>query len=54
MSNFFKDNTDLQYYMDRGIDWDDLVRAAEYDYRSEDGFKNAEEAVEYYREIVVI
>lgn len=51
MSNFFKDNEDLAYYFDRGIDWEPLVRFNEWDYRSADGFKNAADAVTFYREI---
>ena len=51
MSNFFKDNDDLQYYFDRGIDWDELVRLNEWDYRAPGGFDNAADAVAFYREI---
>ena len=29
MANFFKDNDDLQYYFDKGVDWDSLVRITE-------------------------
>ena len=51
MSNYFKDNDDLQYYFERGIDWEPLVRFNEWDYRAPDGFKTADEAVSFYREI---
>ncbi|MSP24558.1 MAG: hypothetical protein EXR75_05215 [Myxococcales bacterium] len=50
-ANFFTDNADLQYYFDRGIDWERLVHANERGYRAKDGFTNAAEAVEFYRGI---
>lgn len=51
MGNFFKDNDDLQYYFDRGIDWRALVELTEHRFRSPDGPKTVDEAVELYREI---
>jgi alkylation response protein AidB-like acyl-CoA dehydrogenase len=51
MGNFFSDNDDLQYYFERGIDWDALVETTEYGYRTKDGFKNVEEAKAFYREV---
>jgi alkylation response protein AidB-like acyl-CoA dehydrogenase len=51
MSNYFKDNDDLLYYFDRGLDWDGVVEVNEYGYRKEGGFKNAADAVGFYREI---
>ncbi len=51
MSNYFKDNDDLQYYFDRGLDWDRVVEVNEYGFRSPDGFKSTGEAVEFYRQI---
>ncbi len=51
-SNFFKDNDDLQYYFDRGVDWESLVKLNELNYRAPDGFDNAEDAVTFYREIL--
>ena len=37
MANFFKDNDDLQYYFDKGIDWESLVRITEHDFADADG-----------------
>ncbi len=51
MANFFKDNDDLQYYFDKGIDWEPLVRITEHDFADVDGHENTEEAVTFYREI---
>ena len=53
MANFFKDNEDLQYYFDKGIDWEPLVRITEHDFvdASGEGHASAEEAVTFYRDI---
>jgi len=51
MANFFKDNDDLQYYFNKGIDWEPLVRITEHDFADAEGHKNNEEAVTFYREI---
>jgi alkylation response protein AidB-like acyl-CoA dehydrogenase len=52
MGNFWKDNDDLQFYVDKGIDWEPLVRATEMDYRAPNGFPSAKEALDFYREIL--
>ncbi|MBT3221075.1 MAG: hypothetical protein HN348_18495, partial [Proteobacteria bacterium] len=52
MANFYEDNEDLRFYIEKGIDWRPLVELTEYDFRSEDGFQNVEEAVEFYREVL--
>ena len=54
MANFFKDNDDLQYYFDKGVDWESLVRITEHDFADADGegFSTTEEAVDFYRDIV--
>ncbi len=54
MANFFKDNDDLQYYFDKGIDWDSLVRITEHEFADAegDGFRTVEEAVAFYRDII--
>ena len=54
MANFFKDNDDLQYYFDKGIDWDSLVQITEHDFAGAngEGFSSTEEAVEFYRDII--
>lgn len=53
MANFFKDNDDLQYYFNKGIDWAPLVRISEHDYVDTDGegHKDLEEALTFYRDI---
>ena len=52
MGSFYKDNDDIRFYVDRGIDWGPLVELTEYRYRSEGGFRSASEAVEFYRDIL--
>lgn len=50
MANYYDDNEDIRFYVDRGIDWEPLVRLTEYDFKAPDGFKNTKEAVEFYRD----
>lgn len=51
MGNFFKDNDDLGFYFERGIDWGPLVELTEHHFKSADGPKSVEEAVELYRDV---
>lgn len=50
MANYYDDNEDLRFYIDRGIDWEPLVRLTEYDFRSPGGFADTREAVAFYRD----
>jgi len=52
VGNFYDDNEDLQFYVDHGIDWEPIVELTEHGYRSEDGFRSAAEAVDFYRELL--
>jgi hypothetical protein len=51
MASFFEDNDDLRFYFDRGVDWASLAEVTEYGYRTPDGFKKAEDAKAFYREV---
>jgi alkylation response protein AidB-like acyl-CoA dehydrogenase len=52
MANFFKDNDDLRYYFERGLDWEALVRVTEKQGLGVgDAPKDLTEAVAFYREI---
>ena len=51
MGNFFKDNADLSFYFDSGIDWEKLVEVTERGFLSKDGPKSTAEAVELYRDV---
>lgn len=51
MGNFYRDNEDMKWYVEKGLDWDSLVRATEFDFRAKDCFTSVDEAVEFYKEI---
>jgi hypothetical protein len=50
VSNYFDDNEDLKYYMERGLDWGPLVELLEGNYKHPDGPKDLAEAMETYRD----
>ena len=52
MANYYKDNEDLQYYLDKGVDWEPTVALSERNFTAEDGFKNTKEAVDFYRDVL--
>jgi alkylation response protein AidB-like acyl-CoA dehydrogenase len=52
MANFYDDNDDLQYYMNKGLDWGPLVEMTEYRFKAPDGHANTEEAVEFYKSVL--
>jgi alkylation response protein AidB-like acyl-CoA dehydrogenase len=52
MANFFHDNEDLKFYVEKGIDWEPLVRTTEMDYRVPGAFPSAKEALDFYKEIL--
>lgn len=52
MASFLNDNDDLLFYLERGIDWAPIVEATELGYRAQGGFKNPQEAVETYRDVL--
>ena len=54
MANFYEDNEDLRYYLERGVDWAPLVRVTEMGFRDPDGFKTVEEAVETYADVLTL
>ena len=51
MSNFFKDNDDLRYYFERGIDWNEIVRINELNGPEAAGFGTNAEVVEFYQQV---
>ena len=51
-NNFYEDNPDLQFYMEKYIDWSPLVALTEFDYQSPDGFTALEDALDFYRGIL--
>src|SRR5687768_15622251 len=52
MGNFYRDNDDLRFYLERGIDWREIAELNERGYADPDGPANLDEAVELYRAIV--
>ena len=52
MANYFEDNEDLKFYVEKDIDWSSLVSVTERDLGSDEGFKNVEEATTFYKEIL--
>lgn len=51
-TNFYSDNEDLQYYFEKGVDWDKLVRLSEMNYKAPDGHRTLDEATGFYKEIL--
>ncbi|MBI4953883.1 MAG: acyl-CoA dehydrogenase family protein [Myxococcales bacterium] len=51
MASFLSDNEDLQFYLGEGVDWASLAEVTEYGWRTKDGFKDAAEAHDFYREV---
>ncbi|MCA9570295.1 MAG: acyl-CoA dehydrogenase family protein, partial [Myxococcales bacterium] len=52
MPNYYADNEDLRYYIERGVDWEPLVRATEADLRDPEGPSTVEEAVSTYTDVL--
>jgi alkylation response protein AidB-like acyl-CoA dehydrogenase len=52
MANYFTDNEDLRWYLERGIDWAPLVEATEYGNRAKGAFDTPADAVAFYREVL--
>lgn len=51
MASFLKDNDDLLYYFEKGLDWSALVEATERGGLAASGYASMAEAVAFYREI---
>jgi len=52
MGNFLRDNDDLAYYLDKGLDWAELVELTEHGYRDEAGHSDLDEALDLYTDIL--
>ena len=52
-SNFYLDNEDLRFHIERGFDWSEIVHYTEMEFQDPDGFKTTEEACEFYRDVLV-
>lgn len=51
-TNFYKDNADLQYYFEKGVEWEKLVGISECNYQLKDGLRSFEEGREFFEEMV--
>jgi alkylation response protein AidB-like acyl-CoA dehydrogenase len=51
MASFLTDNEDLLFYVNEGIDWTALAEVTEFGWRSPEGFKNGNDAKQFYGEI---
>ncbi len=54
LSNFYLDNEDLRFQVEQAFDWPELVALYERDFTDPEGFKNVDEALEFYREVLEI
>jgi 3-(methylthio)propanoyl-CoA dehydrogenase len=52
MPSFLKDNEDLQYYVDRGVEWDRLSGLLENGYELPGGFESADDARHFYIDVL--
>ncbi len=52
MPSFLDDHDDLRWYLDKGLDWTELVMLTEHDLKADGAPESVEEAVEGYREIL--
>ena len=52
MANFYDDNADLKYYVEKYIDWEPLARLTEYDFKLKGGFENTSEALDFYTSVL--
>ncbi|MCP4599124.1 MAG: hypothetical protein GY847_01055 [Proteobacteria bacterium] len=50
--NFYEDNEDLKFYVDKYIDWERLVMLTEFDFQMKDSYQNLEEALDVYQRIL--
>jgi alkylation response protein AidB-like acyl-CoA dehydrogenase len=52
MASFYDDNDDLRWYMDKGLDWSELVHLTEYEGRAPDAPASTADAVASYRAVL--
>ena len=52
MPNYYEDNKDLRFYVEKALDWNALVELTEYKYQAKDGFKNVDEAKDFFKNVL--
>jgi alkylation response protein AidB-like acyl-CoA dehydrogenase len=50
--DYYADNDDLRFYVERGFDWDPIVRLTEHELQAPDSPKTVAEAVSSYKDIL--
>jgi len=52
MPNFYTDNEDLRFYVERYLDWAPLVELTEFHHRAEGAFTSTAEALDFYQSVL--
>ena len=52
MANFYKDNPDLQFYLEKGLDWNPLLQLVEKKFGKDQEFKDEAEALGIYKDML--
>lgn len=52
MGNFYADNSDLQFHIEKGIDWRSLVELTEDKFSQADGHETLDDALGFYKEVL--
>ena len=50
--NYYNDNEDLRFYIERAFEWSEIVALYERGFTDKEGFRDEEEALEFYRDIL--
>ena len=50
--NYYKDNEDLRFYIERAFEWSEIIALYERGYTDKEGFRDQDEALEFYRDIL--
>ena len=51
-TNYYLDNEDMRFYVERGIDWEPLIRLTERDFKGPDAFEDAQSARTFYVDVL--
>ena len=54
MANFYTDNDDLRFYVERGIDWEPLLRHREGELKEGKAFASVDEAKTFFEDILTL
>lgn len=51
-NNYYLDNEDMRFYIERGIDWEPLIRLIEHEFKAQDSYADCEEALVSYKDML--